>query len=99
MSQQEHFAYEDEELGLGARILRKAERNPFLIAGLAGFVATLGYGAYRFKYRSKAFPMSLFFIQLRVAAQSVIIGTLTVGMVCGMVNEYVLKDKTKPKVQ
>lgn len=43
--------------------------------------------------------MSLFFIQLRVAAQSVVIGTLTVGMVYGMLQQHVFKDKEKPKVQ
>lgn len=37
-----------------------------------------------------------FLVRLRVAAQSVVVGSLTVGMVYGMVNKYILhKDDEK----
>jgi len=87
-----------EEEGLGTKLVAKAQRNPFLVLGLTGLVATLAVGAYNFKKRSKDFHISMFFVQLRVVAQSVVIGSLTVGMTYSMLQEFVFKEK-KPKIQ
>ncbi|CAG2109952.1 unnamed protein product [Medioppia subpectinata] len=48
---------------------------------MTGFTAAVLYGAYRFKYRPHDMPISLYLIQLRVAAQGVAVGSLTIGMI------------------
>lgn len=54
---------------------------------------TVAAGAYKYKSRPKGMSTGLFLVQLRVAAQTAVIGTLTVGMAWGMFQEYVLKKK------
>ena len=71
----------------------------FLVQGILGCLTTVAIGAYRFKNRNKQFPISVYLIQLRVAAQSAVIGTLTLGMTYGMLNEYVFNKKSKPGIQ
>ena len=47
---------------------------------MTGFACSVLYGAYRFKYRGDM-PVSLYLIHLRVGAQGVAVGSLTIGMV------------------
>ncbi|XP_057334470.1 HIG1 domain family member 1A, mitochondrial-like [Microplitis mediator] len=77
------------------KMLKSLTKNPFLLVGVAGFLATAGIGGYRFFTRPKGSPASLFLIQLRVTAQSVVIGSLTVGMVYGMVDHWILNPRIK----
>ncbi|CAG2180419.1 unnamed protein product [Oppiella nova] len=62
------------------KLSRKAKDNPFFPIAMTGFTGAVLYGAYRFKYRGDM-PVSLYLIQLRVAAQGMAVGTLTLGMV------------------
>ncbi|KZC04242.1 HIG1 domain family member 1C [Dufourea novaeangliae] len=64
----------------------KAKKSPFLVAGMVGFVAVGGIGAY--KWRTRTIPVSLFLIQLRVAAQGTVVGCLTIGMLHQMYKGY-----------
>ncbi|KAF7996309.1 hypothetical protein HCN44_001941 [Aphidius gifuensis] len=73
--------------------LRRIKNNPFLAIGMTGFLVTAAVGAYKYKSRPKGMSTGLFLVQLRVAAQTAVIGTLTVGMAWGMFQEYVLKKK------
>ncbi|XP_011314422.1 HIG1 domain family member 1A, mitochondrial-like [Fopius arisanus] len=76
--------------------IRKLKHDPFLLVGIAGFCGTLLVGAYKYKHRPKNMGTGLFLVQLRVAAQSAIIGSLSVGMVYGMLTKYVFKTEEKP---
>lgn len=67
----------------------------FCLSGVAGFLVTAGIGGYRFFNRPKGSPASLFLIQLRVTAQSVVIGSLTIGMVYGMIDHWILNPRVK----
>lgn len=60
---------------------------------MSGFVITAAIGAYKFKSRPKGMSAGLFLVQLRVAAQTAVIGTLTIGMAYGMLQEYVFNKK------
>lgn len=51
------------------------------------------YGAYMFKRRGKMSP-SVFLMQLRVGAQGLAVGTLTLGLAYTMFNEHYLKKRT-----
>jgi len=47
---------------------------------MSGFTMAVLYGAYRFKYRGDM-PVSLYLIHLRVGAQGVAVGSLSIGMI------------------
>lgn len=55
-----------------------------------------GYGAYMFKRRGKM-STSVYLMQLRVAAQGTVVGTLTIGVIFSMINRYVLKSDKSAK--
>ncbi|CAD6208210.1 GSCOCG00010462001-RA-CDS [Cotesia congregata] len=76
---------------------RSFSGNPFLMIGVTGFIATAIIGGYRFAKRPKDSPPSLFLIQLRVTAQSVVVGSLGIGMLYGMVDHWILNPKPKRK--
>ncbi|XP_046412306.1 HIG1 domain family member 1A, mitochondrial-like [Neodiprion virginianus] len=80
------------EESLGSNLAKKAQQSPALIIGLVGLVATCAIGAYKYKHRG-AMSTSVFLMQLRVAAQGVAIGSLTIGMTYSMINDYVLHRK------
>lgn len=64
-------------------------------AGIIGFTAICGIGAYRWKTRK--IPRALFIIQLRVAAQGTAIACLTLGMMQHMYTDYVTNKDIKHK--
>nr|CAD7424420.1 unnamed protein product [Timema monikensis] len=78
----------------GNKIIRKARENPMLPLGLAGCIIACAVGAYKFKRRGDM-SMSVFLMQLRVAAQGTVVGFLTLGLGYSMINEYLIKPKSK----
>nr|CAD7200222.1 unnamed protein product [Timema douglasi] len=62
--------------------------------GLTGCVIACAVGAYKFKRRGDM-SMSVFLMQLRVAAQGTVVGFLTLGLGYSMINEYLIKPKSK----
>nr|CAD7602451.1 unnamed protein product [Timema genevievae] len=78
----------------GTKIVRKAKENPMLPLGLAGCIIACAVGAYKFKRRGDM-SMSVFLMQLRVAAQGTVVGCLTLGLGYTMINEYLIKPKSK----
>ncbi|XP_015590367.1 HIG1 domain family member 1A, mitochondrial [Cephus cinctus] len=79
---------------LSSKLLRKGKQSPFLMLGIAGLIGTCAYGAYKFKHRGQM-STSIFLMQLRVAAQGVAIGSLTLGMLYHMYVDYVVKAPKK----
>lgn len=67
------------------------------VIGLAGFVAVLGIGFYKYKSRGNM-STSMFLMQLRVASQGTVVGALTIGIVYSMLNEYVWNKKETPAI-
>lgn len=59
--------------------------------GMAGFFAVAGYGLYNFRKRNVS--ASVYLMQLRVAAQGTVVGTLCLGLVYSMYNQYYLKKQ------
>ena len=57
------------------------------VSGLAGLVAALGYGGYRFNKRGLMSP-SVYLMQLRVAAQGTIVGCLALGITYTMCKDF-----------
>ncbi|CAG2068111.1 unnamed protein product [Timema podura] len=61
---------------------------------MAGCIIACAVGAYKFKRRGDM-SMSVFLMQLRVAAQGTVVGCLTLGLGYTMINEYLIKPKSK----
>jgi len=61
-----------------SKFKRKFKESPFMVFGLAGCVGAVAYGAYTFRQR-KIRP-SIFLMQLRVGAQGMVVGMLTLGV-------------------
>lgn len=79
-----------------SKFLRKARENPFVPAGMAGFVAIVGYGLFKLKSRGNT-KMSVHLIHMRVAAQGFVVGAMTIGVIYSMYRDYVLKPMAEKK--
>lgn len=84
------FMYEEESQS--EKLARKSKETPIFPIAIAGLVTAVGYGVYKFNKRGKMSP-SVFLMQLRVGAQGVAVGALTLGLLYTMVNEHILKKK------
>uniref|UniRef100_A0A1L8E0J0 Putative hig1 domain family member 1a mitochondrial n=1 Tax=Nyssomyia neivai TaxID=330878 RepID=A0A1L8E0J0_9DIPT len=85
----------------GSKLARKSKEAPFMPIGIAGFLAAVGYGAYKYRHRG-TMSTSVFLMQLRVAAQGTVVGALTIGLAYTMAREYLFplfdsKPKEDPK--
>ncbi|XP_020799799.1 HIG1 domain family member 1C [Drosophila serrata] len=88
----------DDDAAQDNKLARKAKDSPFMLVGIAGFVAAGLIGAYKYKNRG-TMSTSVFLMQLRVAAQGTVVGCLTVGLAYSMAKEYLFdkapKENTK----
>lgn len=62
------------------------------VLAIGVLTAAVAYGAYKFKHRGNM-STSVFLMQLRVGAQGLAVGALTLGLLYSMVNEHILKKK------
>uniref|UniRef100_A0A224Y3G8 Putative conserved plasma membrane protein n=1 Tax=Panstrongylus lignarius TaxID=156445 RepID=A0A224Y3G8_9HEMI len=61
------------------KLSRKVKENPFMPIGICGLIMACSYGAYMYKRRG-TMSTSVYLMQLRVAAQGTVVGTLAVGV-------------------
>ncbi|KAH8347362.1 hypothetical protein KR059_009830 [Drosophila kikkawai] len=86
----------DEDAAQANKFAKKAKESPFMLVGIAGFVAAGLIGAYKYKNRG-TMSTSVFLMQLRVAAQGTVVGCLTVGLAYSMAKEYLFEKAPKEK--
>lgn len=60
--------------------------------GIAGLIVVCGIGAYKFRRRGDMMT-SMFLMQLRVAAQGAVVGTLSLGLLYTMASKYLFKSE------
>lgn len=82
----------DGDYDAGEKLSRKAKDSPMMVIGLTGLVAVCGIGAYRFRNRGNM-KVSQFLMQLRVAAQGVVVGALTLGVIYSLAQK-IINSKT-----
>ncbi|BFF89250.1 HIG1 domain family member 1A mitochondrial [Drosophila madeirensis] len=92
MSSKSFFVEDDAEQS--NKLARKAKESPFMLVGIAGFVAAGLIGAYKYKHRG-TMSTSVFLMQLRVAAQGTVVGCLTAGLAYTMAKEYLFEKEPK----
>lgn len=84
----------DEDVAQANKLSRKVKESPFMLVGIAGFVAAGLIGAYKYRNRG-SMSTSVFLMQLRVAAQGTVVGCLTAGLAYTMAKEYLLHEEPK----
>ncbi|XP_018323673.1 HIG1 domain family member 1A, mitochondrial isoform X2 [Agrilus planipennis] len=92
MSEKNVFVYEQESQS--DRLARKSKETPVFPIAIAGCVAAVAYGAYKFKSRGQMSP-SVFLMQLRVGAQGIAVGTLTIGLAYTMIQNILHDSKSE----
>jgi hypothetical protein len=80
----------DEEVS--KKFWSKARDAPYVPAGILGTLAVIGYGVYDFKNRGNM-SASVYIMQYRVKAQSVVVGALTLGVTYSLLRDYVFHKK------
>lgn len=76
----EYWRPEDNDISDKDKLIMKAKRDPFIPIGFAGLVGALGYGVYAYKFRGPAMTTSRYLMRLRVVAQSMVVGSIIVGV-------------------
>ncbi|CAK1600138.1 unnamed protein product [Parnassius mnemosyne] len=89
---QEKPIFDYHEESQGERLARKSKESPFMVFGLAGLAAAVGYGVYSFKNRGKM-STSVYLMQFRVISQGIAVGAITVGMAYSLYNNHFNKPK------
>ncbi|XP_033153335.1 HIG1 domain family member 1C-like [Drosophila mauritiana] len=84
----------DEDVAQANKLSRKVRESPFMLVGIAGFVAAGLVGAYKYRNRG-TMSTSVFLMQLRVAAQGTVVGCLTAGLAYTMAKEYLFHEEPK----
>jgi len=72
------------------RISKKAKDAPFVPIGIAGMVGAVAYGAFTFRKRGSMSP-SVFLMHLRVKAQGMVVGAITLGIGYTLFKDYIWK--------
>jgi hypothetical protein len=75
------------------KFIEKAKKEPFVPLGIAGTLAMIGYGIYDYKNRGRM-STSVYVMQYRVKAQSVIVGAMTLGVTYSVIRNYLKKEET-----
>ncbi|KAJ8942938.1 hypothetical protein NQ318_003824 [Aromia moschata] len=81
-----------EEESQSDRLARKSKETPFFPIAIGLCTAAVGYGAYAYKNRGKM-STSVYLMHLRVGAQGAAVGSLTLGLLYTMINQYLIKKK------
>jgi len=69
-----------DEISDQEKFISKAKKDPFIPIGFVGLLGALGYGVYAYKSRGPAMTTSRYLMRLRVVAQSMVVGSIVVGL-------------------
>lgn len=77
------------------KFIEKAKKEPFVPIGIAGTLAMIGYGIYDYKNRG-GMSTSVYVMQYRVKAQSVVVGALALGVTYSVLRDLWKSKQTTP---
>ena len=70
-----------------------------LLTGILLTLGTIGWGAYSYKdARRSGVSNTIFFTKLRVKAQSMVVGAMTIGVAYTLLRDYVWHPKTEEEL-
>jgi hypothetical protein len=87
--------YYGEESEAG-KLARKTKEAPYMPIGIGAALGGVLYGIYKYKNRG-GMSTSLYLIQMRVAAQSAVVGALTCGVLYTIFRDHVFKKEQPQK--
>lgn len=76
----QYWNKEDESISDKEKFVSKMKKDPFVPIGFVGLLGAIGYGIYSYKTRGPAMTTSRFLMRLRVIAQSMVVGSIIVGV-------------------
>lgn len=76
------------------KLWEKIKNDPFVPLGIAGTLAMIGYGIYDYRNRG-AISTSVYIMQYRVKAQSMVVGAMTLGVTYALLRDYFNKKSEK----
>ncbi len=91
VSQTPNIDYGQYQETAAAKLKRKAVNEPFVPLGITALVGALVWGAVSYKHR-KGMSTSIYLMRLRVAAQTCVVGAMTIGAAYTMVKDSSKKD-------
>jgi len=62
-----------------SKLWRKMKEAPFVPVGIGGLIGAVGYGIYNYRNRGQM-STSVYLMHLRVMAQGMVVGAITIGM-------------------
>ncbi|XP_076244769.1 HIG1 domain family member 1C-like [Calliopsis andreniformis] len=83
----------EKDESLISKLQAVTQKSPFLVASIIGFAVVGGIGIH--KWKTRKIPISLFLIQLRVAAQGTAIGFLSLGMAYHLFKDHIVSKDNK----
>ncbi|XP_066921453.1 HIG1 domain family member 1A, mitochondrial-like [Clytia hemisphaerica] len=86
----QYWKPEDEQISDKDKFVSKMKKDPFIPIGFAGLLGAIGYGVYAYRTRGPAMTTSRYLMRLRVIAQSMVVGSIVVGV---GVSQFGAKDK------
>jgi len=63
-----------------SKLLKKFKDSPLTVLGVGGWFGIVGYALYNIKHRNKEQGLAMYLIKTRIAAQTVVIGGMTLGV-------------------
>jgi len=76
----QYWSPEDEQQSDKDKFIAKMKKDPFIPIGFVGLLGAIGYGVYSYKTRGPAMTTSRYLMRLRVIAQSMVVGSIVVGV-------------------
>jgi len=76
----EYWKPSNDEISDKEKFISKAKKDPFVPLGFVGLLGAIGYGVYAYKSRGPAMTTSRYLMRLRVVAQSMVVGSIVVGV-------------------
>jgi hypothetical protein len=76
------------------KFLEKAKKEPFVPLGVAGTIAMIAYGIHDFKNKG-SMSTSVYVMQYRVKAQSMVVGAMALGVSYSVFKEYLRRHELK----
>ncbi|GAB1599134.1 HIG1 domain family member 1A, mitochondrial-like [Argonauta hians] len=79
-----------------SKLMRKIRESPFMPIGIAGCLGAVAYGIYNYRKRGDM-STSVYLMHLRVKAQGMVVGALTIGVGINIIQKLMKKTEEVDK--
>lgn len=79
-----------------SKLMRKIKESPFMPIGITGCIGAVIYGIYNYRNRG-AMSTSVYLMHLRVKAQGMVVGSLTIGVAYNIIRRIMSTNDNEKK--